>query len=107
MRILTPPWPPFACASPAKLFLDAEVGALVCPRPLYVEVGAKDTLFDVRKARPEARRLRAFYERLGIADRFRYKEHEGGHELDRADDGIEFLCRHLGVSRHGNETLGG
>lgn len=79
----------------ANCFLDAEVGALVCPRPLYIEIGKKDELFDVRKARPHARRLQATYKRLGIAARFCYKEHEGGHELDKAEDGMDFLCRHL------------
>ena len=40
--------------------MDAEVGALVCPWPLYVEVGVKDKLLDVRHARPEAQRLETF-----------------------------------------------
>jgi dienelactone hydrolase len=83
----------------ANRFLDAEVGALVCPRPLRVEIGKKDEMFDVRKARGQAERLAATYKRLGIAERFQYKEHAGGHELDRAEDGMDFLCRHLGVGR--------
>jgi hypothetical protein len=73
------------------------VGALVCPRPLYIEVGKRDELFDVEKARPEIKKLQATYERLGIGDRLRCKEHEGVHELDKADDGIDFLCRHIGA----------
>lgn len=81
----------------ANRFLDAEVGSLVCPRPLYIEVGKKDELFDVRRARPEAKKLAGVYRSLGLAEQFRYKEHDGGHELDRADDGIDFLCRHLQV----------
>lgn len=81
----------------ANRFLDAEVGAMVCPRPLYIEVGKKDELFDVRQARPEARKLKAIYQSLGRKQAFRYKEHGGVHELDRADDGIDFLCHHLGV----------
>ncbi|MDP7023228.1 MAG: prolyl oligopeptidase family serine peptidase [Kiritimatiellia bacterium] len=81
----------------ANQFMDAEVGALVCPRPLYVEVGKKDDLFRVRHARPEARKLAAIYQRLGVPDRFHYEEHPGGHELDKSDQGIDFLCRHLGA----------
>lgn len=81
----------------ANRFMDAEVGALVCPRSLYVEVGNKDELFKVRHARPEARRLGAVYQRLGIPDRFHYEEHDGGHELDTSDKGIDFLCRHLQI----------
>lgn len=90
-------WPDWSWFNSANRLLDAEVGALVCPRPLYIEVGRKDDLFDVRRARPEARKLATFYHTLGLAERFRYKEHAGGHELDRADDGIDFLCRHLEV----------
>ena len=81
----------------ANRFLDYEVAALVCPRPLYVEVGQKDDLFRVHHARPEARKLEALYERLGIPKRCCYHEHGGTHELDPADGGIDFLCRHLGV----------
>ena len=88
----------------ANRFLDAEVGALVCPRSLYVEVGRKDELFNFRHARPEARKLEGIYRRLGIADKFHYEEHGGGHELDKKDLGINFLCRHLEPNRPANKT---
>lgn len=88
----------------ANHFMDAEVGALVCPRPLYVEVGLKDDLFNVRHARPEARRLEVIYRRLGIPQAFRYKEHSGGHELAKSDQGIDFLCRHLGMDDLANQA---
>lgn len=88
----------------ANQLMDAEVGALVCPRPLYVEVGRKDDLFHVRHARPEAGKLEAIYRRLGIPQAFHYEEHSGGHELDKSDQGINFLCRHLGVDKAANQT---
>jgi dienelactone hydrolase len=81
--------------SAANTFFDGEVAALVCPRPLYVEVGARDELFDVESARPVAGQVAGVYGALGIADRFRYKEHPGVHELDPEDDGIDFLIQHL------------
>jgi len=90
-------FPDWSWFNSANRFLDVEVGSLVCPRPLYVEVGRKDELFDVRRARPEAKRLAGVYRKLGLARQFRYKEHGGGHELDKADDGINFLCRCLEV----------
>ena len=31
-------------------FMDAEVAALVCPRPLCVEVGLKDEIFNLKSA---------------------------------------------------------
>jgi hypothetical protein len=79
----------------ANKFMDAEVGALVCPRQLYIEVGKKDELFDVKYAGTEAGKLQAVYDKLNISDSFCYKEFEGCHELDKSGDGIDFLCRHL------------
>ena len=90
----------------ANRFMDAEVGALVCPRPLYVEVGQQDELFDVRHARPEARKLEDLYQRLGLPQAFHFEEHAGGHELDKSDGGIDFLCRHLGVDEAANKPAG-
>lgn len=86
-------WPDWVWFDAANTFMDAEVAMLVCPRRLYIEVGTKDDLFDVRHARPEAGKVRDVYETLGIPERFVYKEFEGGHELDTADHGIDFLCR--------------
>ena len=100
-------FPDWVWFNAASHFLDAEVGALVCPRPLYVEVGKKDDLFNVRYARPEAKKLAAIYERLGITDRFHYEEHDGGHELDKSDQGIDFLCRYLETDRSADKADGG
>ena len=77
----------------ANHFMDYEVGALICPRPLYIEVGKNDELG--RHAQPEARNLETTYRQLGIMERYSYKEHDGGHEINKADDGINFLCRYL------------
>jgi len=63
--------------------------------PKLIEVGTNDTLFDVKHAGKQARQVAARYRTLGIADRFRYSEFDGGHELDTADANIDFLCRHV------------
>ena len=87
--------PPAVWFGAAQRFFDAELAALVCPRALCVEVGAKDTLFDVKHAGPEAAKVTRTYAALGLGDRWRYVEHPGGHELDKDDASIEFLVRHL------------
>lgn len=79
----------------AETFLDAEIAALICPRALYIEVGKLDTLFAPHHAAPEAAKVAKIYKQLGIANRFVYHEHEGGHEIDLANNGINFLCKHL------------
>jgi len=76
----------------ANTFLDAEIAGLVCPRRLCIEVGKVDTGFNVRYARPEARKVQKLYDDLGISGEFLYNEHEGGHELDTRDGAIEFMC---------------
>jgi len=86
-------------------FLDAEIAALVWPRPLYVEVGQADDLFDVQFARPAASQVAACYERLGMADRFRYQQHPGGHECARSDDGLEFV--YVWLRSHGQALARG
>jgi len=63
--------------------------------PKLIEVGTNDTLFDVKHAGKQARQVAARYRTLGIADRFRYSEFDGGHELDTTDANIDFLCRHV------------
>jgi hypothetical protein len=84
----------------ANRFFDVEVAGLICPRPLYIEVALEDELFDPRYARPEASKIQSLYTSLRVPERFRYKEHPGVHELDRADDGINFLCYHLREGQH-------
>ncbi len=79
----------------AKFFLDAEIACLVCPRPLYIEVGRKDPLFLVQHARSEQKKVAAVYKKLQRPENFVYREFAGGHELDIEEKNIDFLLKHL------------
>lgn len=79
----------------ANLFFDAEVAGLICPRPLYIEVGSHDELFDVASARPVAQKILKRYQQLGIPERCVFYEHPGVHELDKGNSGIHFLINNL------------
>jgi dienelactone hydrolase len=79
----------------ANTFLDAEIAALVCPRPLYIEVGQQDNHFTVDTAVQEAEHVREIYHRLRIGERFGFKAFDGGHELDRSDDALNFMQKWL------------
>ncbi len=79
----------------AQKFMDAETARLICPRPLYIEVGKTDPLFHVRHAEPEAKKVRAAYDRLGLSKNFIYSEFAGVHEFDKTDRGLRFLFKHL------------
>jgi hypothetical protein len=88
-------WADWVWFDAANRFLDAEVAALVCPRHLAIEVGVQDELFDAQSAALEARKVQSIYQQLGIAGRFRYVEHRGGHELDTGPETIVFLSAAL------------
>lgn len=92
-------WSDWTWPNSGHTFLDAEVCGLVCPRPLYIESGLSDGLFEERYAAEEVSRARGFYERLGIPQRLKYKAFEGIHEFDKADDGVDFLCAALSADR--------
>lgn len=69
--------------------------ALICPRPCLVEIGEQDgALNPMAGARVEAERAAAFYRQLGVADRFRFSAHAGGHELDTKTI-LDFFDSHL------------
>lgn len=59
-----------------------EAVGMICPRPLMIQMGKRDTVFDIKNARREVERATKFYESLGISNRFIFHEHEGGHEYE-------------------------
>ncbi len=69
--------------------------ALICPRPCLVEIGEQDgTINPLPGARAEAERAATFYQKLGVADRFQFSTHPGGHEFDTKTI-LSFFDRHL------------
>jgi dienelactone hydrolase len=66
-------------------FQDPEIAALVCPRPLQIQVGIDDDLFPVAGARRAVVRAQQYYEKLGRGEQFEYREFSGGHEFCGAE----------------------
>jgi dienelactone hydrolase len=60
----------------------AEAVALICPRPCFVQMGEKDPVVPIAGARKETARAAAFYRKLGLADRYEFHVHNGGHVYD-------------------------
>ncbi|WP_269522668.1 hypothetical protein [Coraliomargarita parva] len=56
----------------------------------------EDKLFDVKQARQMVEVVRGRYQALDLSDRFVYHEHDGPHEFDKSDAGLDFLSHHLG-----------
>jgi dienelactone hydrolase len=77
-----------------NLFGSAQVAGMICPRPLMIQMGAEDTLFDLEGVRREAKRAAVHYEKLGIGDLFEYSEHSGGHVFEN-ESIFQFFEKHL------------
>lgn len=77
-----------------ELFGDAQVVGMICPRPVMIQMGQKDTLFDLEGARREAKKAASFYKRLGIEDSFEFSVHPGGHVFE-IESIFTFLDKHL------------
>lgn len=80
-------WPDKVWMDSAHTFLDAEVGALVAPRYLRIEVGDNDEMFDAQLAQQEFERLKAYY---GENDRqLHFRIFEGKHEFSPENEPVD------------------
>ena len=72
----------------------AVCAGMICPRPLLIQNGKNDTVIPVESARKAVPTARRFYERIGVAERFEYDEHNGSHEFENRRI-FAFLAKHL------------
>jgi hypothetical protein len=63
-------------------FGDAELAWMIAPRPLLIENGDRDGAVHIDDARAEFARVRAVYEKLGLADRAAFAGFHGDHRID-------------------------
>ncbi len=80
-------WPDKVWQGAANTFLDAEVGALVCPRYLRIETGDQDPLFHPDTAQREYARLKAYY--AEAPEKLHFHIFPGSHEFCPEDTGVE------------------
>ena len=92
-------WPDKVWAGSAQRFLDAEVGALVCPRFLRIEVAARDEIFDPEGAEREYVVLRDYY--AEAPGNLEFRVFDGVHEFCPDDQGIDRL---IGALKEGSPT---
>ncbi|MEO8205585.1 MAG: CocE/NonD family hydrolase [Chthoniobacterales bacterium] len=82
----------------ANYFLDGEVGRMICPRPLFVEVGEKDHIFTPEAFPGIAAEMEVPYRELGLSDRFEARIHPEGHDYDPDAKARAFLLKYLSVN---------
>ncbi|MGA2659585.1 MAG: hypothetical protein ABSH34_18930, partial [Verrucomicrobiota bacterium] len=75
-------------------FNQAEMAALIAPRPFMVERGHADDVGVDEWVAGEYAKVRRFYEQLGIGDRTAIEFFEGGHTINGIGT-FDFLARHL------------
>ncbi len=63
------------------LFKDSEIVALICPRPLEIQAGAKDNASHREMGKLLAPLSAQYYHGLGMDNKFRFLVFEGGHEF--------------------------
>lgn len=85
--------PDFVYKGMAESFLDAEIAALISPRPLYIEAGKNDGIFKAEGAIREIERLKPYYS--DHPSKLVFKITDTGHKYDDTDEGIEFLINNL------------
>jgi dienelactone hydrolase len=71
---------------------DVEYCQLICPRPLYIEMGISDDLVPVADTRRPEEEVRRVYQALGIEERFGFETFTGGHEFS-GTNAFAFLDR--------------
>ena len=86
----------FALIKPLRRkFTAAEIAALIAPRAVCFDAGDRDELFGSGMSKKEYAAAKPFFEAQGAGDRIMLKCFDGGHELDPADDCMDFFFRHL------------
>ena len=84
-------WTDWVWPDSARWIDDAMLALLIHPRPLWVEAGTKDEIFDIKTARPVLGEIAALYETLGCGSRAVAREFPGTHEFCPDFAGLDFL----------------
>jgi len=74
----------------AKLFTDADVVALICPRPVFIEQGRQDKVAYWELSQKAFEEVKPNYDKLNIGDRAVYSIFEGPHEI-HGTEAFEFF----------------
>lgn len=88
-------WEDWVWSGSARRFLDSEVARMICPRPLFLETGQNDELFEPSGFKETSAEVMETYCLLGLEARCRARIHSGGHEYDPDGEAQNFLMNFL------------
>ena len=89
-------WPAWTWSNSLNTFADAEIGGLIFPRSLWLQLGDHDELFALDSAKREFDRLQKFYS--ASPEALHFESFDGTHEFSHSNDGIDFVVRRLSCS---------
>ena len=75
-------------------FSDSDLASLICPRPLFIEAGARDKVCYIEDVRKEFHLARDHYNRLAIGERIQLGVHDGAHAFHGVES-FDFLDKWL------------
>lgn len=75
-------------------FSDQDLLALICPRPLLIQTGERDSVSWPPLVKEEFEAGRTPYDRLHLSERLQWHLHHGGHEIE-FESGLDFLKKWL------------
>lgn len=78
----------------ARLFTDADVVSLICPRPFLIEQGRQDRVVWWPMSQRAFNQVKSIYQKLGIPDRAVYAIFDGPHEIHGVE-AFEFFQKWL------------
>ncbi len=69
--------------------------ALICPRSFCIQIGKQDCVFDYTGAVEHYPKVAAHYEKLGIADSFKFSLRDGDHEFHKNEEDLIWFMERL------------
>lgn len=88
-------WADWSYLNAQYTFTAAEIVAMIAPRVLVVAMGNADELFDYKLTEKCCEYVRGYYEYLQKSELFKSIIFEGVHELDKGEEELDFLFKHL------------
>jgi predicted esterase len=77
-----------------KLFNDADLVSLICPRAVFIEQGRKDRVVYWEDSQRAFQSVKVIYDKLGVGQRAQYSIFDGPHEI-HGTEAFQFLDRWL------------
>lgn len=90
-----PGFPDWKWQGSGLTFNEAGIAALIAPRAVCFDAGDRDDLFGSDMSRREYAAAKPFFEAQGVPDNIFLKCFDGTHEMDPADDCMDFFFAHL------------